>query len=137
MKCTMHYVIRRSGPDNKTDAQYASVFGGLNIVGSRATHAVIGGGSGNKVSGSCSAILGGVNNCDNGHPFTGIFGNGIVAAPFTGSFVGQSAFWANAMVVPNIPFLPTSAGYGSLPLGTLYTTVLPGTGWGMSPVYVA
>ena len=110
----VHYVFRRSGPDNKIDAQYASVFGDCNnIVGSGATHAVIGnGGSGNKVSGSCSTILGGVNNCDNGHAFTGIFGNSISAAIIPG---GNGAFWVNELVVPNIPIGTLVAGIPAPP----------------------
>jgi len=112
-----------SGDSNITGGESNSVTGGLgNAIAASAMHSHIGGGHGNTVSGKCSAILGGQNSTDSGQPLTGIFGSGIVATPIPG---GLGAFWANELVIPNIPLSagPPPPGY---PLGALYYKIVGG-----------
>jgi hypothetical protein len=65
-----------------------------------ADRAVVVGGSGNIVTGANSAILGGTGNNDGGVPNMGLYGQGLTATPIP-SVLG--AFWANELVIPNIP----------------------------------
>ena len=115
-------------------SHYGAIGGGQNnVIHPGALHASIFGGNANQVSGSNSAILGGSGNNDNGIPFTGMYGNGLVASvPVLGA---PSAFWADTLVIPNIPLITTGPAYAALPIGALYYTT---TGFtpGSQPVYV-
>ncbi len=86
---------------------WATIGGGAgNCIFPGTNHSSIFGGSGNFVSGSCSAILGGANNSDGGFPNTAVFGNTLVATqdPATMGFAGiPSAFWVDDLVAANIP----------------------------------
>ena len=89
------------------------------------------GGCFNTVSGDYSAILGGSGNNDNGIPFTGMYGNGLVA---TAAVPGApSSFWVDTLVAPSIP-LVNALGYIGLPAGALYITTAGG--FGIQQVFV-
>jgi len=72
--------------------------------------------------GDCSAILGGQGNNDNGFTYTGMYGVGLNGANIPS---GTGAFWANELVIPDIPVTtgPPPVGY---PLGSLYYVVIGG-----------
>ena len=111
-----------------------SVIGGGSGNTVSANCAAILGGFGNTVSGAYSAILGGANNTDSGYPNIGMYGNGLaVSLPVPGV---PSSFWVDSLVSPSIPVITSFAGWGALPIGTLYTTVALNTGCAASPVYV-
>jgi hypothetical protein len=118
-----------SGDNNRIGGAIADPGADFSFIGSgqnnniqpNTCHGAIFSGDSNVVSGNCSAILGGQNNNDNGNPYTGIYGTGISAAAIPS---GTGAFWANELVVPNIPTgfltlgIPTPpAGY---PVGSLW-----------------
>ena len=117
-------------------AQYSGIGGGYcNVIDDSAAivfHSGIFGGFCNTVSGSCSAILGGANNNDNGFPFTGMYGNGLTAASVPGA---PSSFWVDTLVAPNIPAV-NAVGYLTLPVGALYTDAAALPGFTNRTVYV-
>ena len=119
------------GTGNAINGSADNFIGGGNsnkIVTAAAACGVIAGGSGNQVSGAYSAILGGQNNSDGGNPFTGMFGNGLLASAFvTPAPIPPSAFWVDTMVALNVPNV-TAAQYVGLPIGAIYTIATGGYG---------
>ena len=79
----------------------------------------IGGGQGNTITGSYSAIVGGKGNDEGGMGFTGMYGNGLIATVSPTTMGVPSAFWVDELVVPNIPVILTPGGLSSLPFGAL------------------
>ena len=65
-----------------------------------------------------------------------MYGNGLIATKDPALYGTPSAFWADSLVTPNIPVV-NAVTYPGLPIGALYTTVAPGTGYLASQVYVA
>jgi hypothetical protein len=81
---------------NTVNTTYGVLGGGQNnIVCASTNHSSIFSGFNNKVSGSCSSILGGANNCDNGFNYVGIFGCNVVGAL-------NNAFHVNQLIAQNI-----------------------------------
>ncbi len=139
--CATFSLIAGGGNNCITPPPAATNIDGSAIVGGRTNQiasncAFIGGGNNNILTGDYSAILGGNGNNDNGIPFTGMYGNNLSAIPFLAS-PPPSALWVDELIVPNIPVVLTPAAYMNLPLGALYTTAVPGSGYLASPVYVA
>ncbi len=92
--------------DTGTATSYGLIGGGQgNTVAAGTNHSGIFGGNGNTVSGSCSVVLGGLNNSDGGYPNTAVFGNTLVATqdPATMGPGLPSAFWVDNLVAANIP----------------------------------
>ena len=114
--------------DNTGAATTYGVIGGgqCNLVCAGTSHSSIFSGYQNKISGSCSSVLGGSGSCDNGFNYVGIFGQNVIG-------VMNNAFHAEELVLQNIPDGATA--YAGLPTGALY--YLPvGTGVGSKTVYV-
>ena len=119
-------------------SSYGVIGGGQgNTIAAGTNHSSIFSGNGNTVAGSCSSILGGSGNSDGGFPFTGMYGNALIASVAPATLGVPSVMWVDELVVANIVFDPTGALYPSLPAGALYTNVAPGTGYLQSQVYVA
>lgn len=104
-----------------------------NILAAGAIFGSIFSGDNNTVSGAHSPILGGLNNNDNGNACVGIYGTGVNGLALIGGFGG---FFVNELVIQNIPVV-TAGTYGSMQLGQVYTTVPPGSGFAMSPLFIA
>ena len=84
--------------------------GYINDANTAVSCSVIGGGSGNQLSGAYSAILGGHNNNDGGLAGAMIVGNGISAAgPALPNTLYINGLWANA--IPNCAFGGTAATF--------------------------
>ena len=69
----------------------------------------------------------------------GIFGNSILATPSNAIMGVPSSFWVDELLIMNIPVDTTVGGtgqYSFLPIGALYTTVPPGSGFKASPIYI-
>jgi hypothetical protein len=109
-----------------------------NLIAPGVLSGAILGGDANNISGSFSAVLGGQNNNDGGFPFTGMYGNGLIATAGTGATGTPSNFWVDELIAANIPVIPFPGGapFAALPVGALYTTVLPGGPYLSRPVYV-
>ncbi len=122
-------------------ALYSSIGGGQNNciddTAAAVNHSGIFSGFGNTVSGSCSVVLGGLNNGDGGFPNTAVFGNTLVASVDPATMGVPSAFWVDELIVPNIPVDVTGFGiFPFLPAGALYTNVPLGSGYMASQVFV-
>ncbi len=118
------WVRNFTSPSERPGEVYNGIIGGgqNNCVFPGTNHSSIFSGQFNKVSGSCSSVLGGSGNNDGGFPYTGMYGCNLTA-----SLVG-CAFWVNELIVPNMPVDATGTGaYLSLPSGALYTCVLAST----------
>ncbi len=110
-----------------------SIGGGQgNTVAAGTKHSGIFSGFGNTVSGSCSVVLGGLNNSDGGFPNTAVFGNTLVASVDPATMGVPSAFWVDELVAINIPDV---ASYLSLPAGAIYS-ITRGTGPGSKQLFV-
>ena len=94
--------------DVLNDTVFATIGGGHNnYIAPGAYNTAILGGDSNSLTGSCSAILGGANNNDNGFAYTGMYGVGLGGANIPS---GTGALWANELVVPDIPMGTLSGG---------------------------
>lgn len=124
----------RNSIDDAAAATSFGVVGGgqANTICAGTNHSSIFSGNGNIVSGSCSSILGGSGNNDNGFPYTGMYGNGLIAAAVPGA---PSSFWVDTLVAPNIPVVNAITFIG-LPFGALYTNVAAGAPFLGRPIYV-
>ena len=90
----------------------SSIAGGWgNTINPGGSCSFIAGGLNNVVAGAYSSILGGSGNNDNGLPYTGMFGCNLNAV------TRGCAFWANELIVPDMPDQSVAAG---LPSGALY-----------------
>ena len=113
---------------------YGVIGGGYqNFIGAGTNHASIFSGYNNQVSGSCSSILGGENNNDNGNPYTGIFGTGVNGLPLA---AGNGGFFVNEMVIQNIPVITAATFFTLLP-GEVYTTGPVGSPFMGRPLFIA
>jgi len=104
--------------------------GQSNTVCAGTNHSSIFSGKGNTVSGSCSAILGGFNNNDNGLANVGIFGNNI-NNPLN---MAANTFHVNSLIMQNIPAV-NAVTYAPLVSGQLYT-IIAAPGFTARPVYI-
>ncbi len=96
-----------------TNAHFSAIVSGqTNTVSGGYMHSFIGGGVGNTVNGSCSAVLGGQNNVVN-NDLTAVFGSGIA----TTTVPGPSSMWVDELVLPNIPVGSLSGGIPIPPFG--------------------
>ena len=117
-----------SGAINKLSGVRSFIGSGdYNTLSSRGSSIV--GGNGNTVSGDYSAILGGQGNNDNGFTYTGMYGVGLNGANIPS---GTGAFWANELVIPDIPAGTGGGAPFGYPLGSLYYLVVGG----LKQVYV-
>jgi hypothetical protein len=110
-----------------------------NLIAPGVLSGAILGGDANNISGSFSAVLGGQNNNDGGFPFTGMYGNGLIATVGTGATGAPSNFWVDELIAANIPVDTTPGGtgiYALLPVGALYTTGPIGSPFLGRPVFV-
>jgi len=91
--------------DSASLLTYYGVIGGgeSNCIFPGTNHASIFSGNGNTVAGSCSVVLGGLNNGDGGFPNTAVFGNTLVASVDPATMGVPSAFWTDELIVPNMP----------------------------------
>jgi len=101
-------------------------------------HSSIFSGYGNLLTTSCSAILGGANNTDNGYACTGIFGANILPHPLLTPLVsGLGGFYVNEMTLQNAYLVPSGGCYLlCVKPGQTYTDIAPGTGYLSSQLYI-
>ena len=99
--------IEPSYPNNFFESGY------IKVANTAASCSVIAGGYRNHVSVPYPAILGGQGNNDSGIPFTGMFGNDLVAAPFvTPAPSPLSAFWVDTKVALNVAIVTAAQCVG-------------------------
>ena len=120
--------------DDGAGTTYGVIGGGQNnYIQPGTNHSSIFSGNGNNVSGSCSSILGGSGNNDNGNPWTGIFGNAVNGLALA---AGLGGFFVNELVIQNIPVI-TAGTFFTMKPGELYTTAPSGSGFMLSPLFIA